>query len=116
MELLPTSNKKTKGKCPKCKKKVEAIIIEENFLRRDKCQCPSCHSVIYKCRVLGCENYALGSDSYDNELCSKCSKDLAGEVKDIYKTIKPIILPAAATGIAVAIANYAKNSFTEDKK
>lgn len=68
---------KHSGTCPFCKAVVTAVVIEENTIRRDKCQCPSCHNTIYVCRTPGCDNYAKGGDIYDDELCPECTQSAA---------------------------------------
>ena len=57
------------GKCPFCGECVRAKVIEENFIRRDYCECSKCNSSIYVCRYPGCDHYAKGGDMYDDELC-----------------------------------------------
>ena len=49
---------KHKGLCPFCKAEVIPRVIQENHVRRDKCECPECKEAIYICRAPGCENYA----------------------------------------------------------
>ncbi len=74
---------KSKGVCPFCNETVEPVVIEENTIRRDKCQCPECSSVIYVCRSPGCNNYAKGGDIWDDELCPACTSDISGTVKSV---------------------------------
>ena len=67
------SKMKSKGKCPFCEEDIRPLIIEENYLRRDKCQCPECEEIIYACRAPGCRNYAKGGVIWDDELCPSCA-------------------------------------------
>lgn len=62
------------GLCPFCEKKVSPFIVEENFVRRDVCECPECHKGILVCRSPGCQNYAKTGKYYDDELCPSCAK------------------------------------------
>ena len=39
------------GLCPFCNKEVHPRVVEENYLRRDKCKCPECGGIIYVCRM-----------------------------------------------------------------
>ncbi|OOF45298.1 hypothetical protein BKK51_07030 [Rodentibacter trehalosifermentans] len=79
---------KSKGVCPFCLEEVQAKIIEENTLRRDKCQCPNCNRTIFICRKPGCNNYAKGGEIYDDELCPGCTSEISG-----------MILPTVVMGI-----------------
>lgn len=71
---------KHKGMCPFCKNEVVAIVIQENHVRRDKCECPECEKAVYVCRSPGCENYAKGGHLYDDELCPSCTSSVSGNV------------------------------------
>ena len=51
---------KHQGGCPFCKGTVTPEVLEENTLRRDKCQCPECANTLYVCRTPGCHSYAKG--------------------------------------------------------
>lgn len=64
------------GLCPFCNKEVRPRVVEENYLRRDKCKCPECSNIIYVCRTPGCTNYAKGGDFWDDELCPSCTSTL----------------------------------------
>jgi ribosomal protein S27AE len=61
------------GTCPFCKELVTPYVVEGNVIRRDKCQCPNCHKIVYVCRTPGCCDYARGGELYDDELCPSCS-------------------------------------------
>lgn len=78
---------KSKGMCPFCNEQIEPIVIEENTIRRDKCQCPECSGIIYVCRSPGCNNYAKGG-IWDDELCPACTTEVSSMVKGL-------VLPAA---------------------
>lgn len=65
---------KPKGTCPFCKEQVAAIVVEENYIRRDICRCPECGESILVCRMPGCSDYAKGGELYDDELCPEHSK------------------------------------------
>lgn len=67
---------KDEGLCPFCHQDVRPRVIEENYLRRDKCQCPECGGIVYVCRTPGCTNYAKGGDFWDDELCPSCTSSL----------------------------------------
>lgn len=69
--------KKHKGVCPFCEESVTPDVVEENYVRRDRCQCPNCQSFIYVCRSPGCQNYAKGGDIYDDELCPSCTSGVS---------------------------------------
>lgn len=64
------------GICPFCKADTAAEIIEENDFRRDMCRCTECEKTIYVCRTPGCDDYARGGSSYDDELCPQCTKNI----------------------------------------
>lgn len=66
--------KKSLGKCPWCGEYVRAIVIEENFVRRDFCKCPKCGGKVLVCRTPGCNDYAKGGDFWDDEFCPDCTK------------------------------------------
>lgn len=76
---MPT---KEAGLCPFCNNEVSAVVVEENILRRDKCKCPECDKTIYLCRAPGCNNYAKGTENWDNELCPSCTETAGGIVKE----------------------------------
>lgn len=69
---------KHKGTCPFCKIEVVPYVTQENYFRRDECQCPECMETIYICRTPGCENYAKGGHLYDDELCPSCTASVGG--------------------------------------
>ncbi|MCT6876295.1 hypothetical protein [Frischella perrara] len=100
--------RKSKGRCPFCKKKIRPIIIEENTLRRDKCKCPACNEIIYVCRIFGCQNYAKGSESYDDECCPKCAKGIKNTIGCLSKVILLTVGPIIAKKIANEISNNKK--------
>lgn len=85
-----TSKHKPIGICPHCNHEVRAkISVKNNYLRRDKCECPNCEETIYVCRNYGCRNYAIGGDNYDDELCPTCAKalmELVGKSSEILLT------------------------------
>lgn len=68
---------KHKGTCPFCSEMVKPTLVEENNLRRDKCECPECKNAIYVCRSPGCQNYAKGGSIYDDELCPSCTSGIS---------------------------------------
>ena len=88
--------KRHSGICPFCKETIIADTLEENYVRRDKCQYPSCKGVIYVCRSPGCDNYAKGGDLYDDELCPECTRGLTSNGGTIAMT-------ALATVVAVLV-------------
>ena len=93
-------DKKQKGKCPFCEKQVEAVVAEENTVRRDKCKCPECGEAIYLCRVPGCHDYAKGTSVYDHELCPECTEILSGLAATVGKAGLTILTAFASTVIA----------------
>ena len=96
---------KNEGICGHCREKVSPIVIEENVLRRDKCQCPKCKQDLYACRSPGCDDYAKGSKSYDEELCPECTKSMAEGARELMR-------PAAAALIMAGTA-YAIDKMNE---
>ncbi len=68
---------KHKGLCPFCAETVQPKVLEENIVRRDKCQCPDCKNIVYVCRSPGCQNYAKGGEYYDDELCPQCTSGIS---------------------------------------
>lgn len=87
---------KTKGICPFCKEEVMPVVLEENTVRRDKCQCPECKKTIYSCRGAGCDNYAKGGNYYDQELCPECTRAAVATAKDVGVMVAAGVLTAAA--------------------
>lgn len=81
------TNAKPKGKCPFCLKLMVPKVLEENTLRRDKCQCSFCSKIVYICRMPSCNNYAKGGDYYDDELCPDCMGSPDIDVTDISNLI-----------------------------
>jgi len=94
---------KNEGICGHCREKVSPIVIEENILRRDKCQCPKCKQDLYACRSPGCDDYAKGSKGYDEELCPSCTKSLAEKAGTAAKFVAGI---AVTIGTAVATERF----------
>ena len=99
-----TNQVKHEGKCPECRKTIMPIIEEKNNLRRDKCSCPECHAVLYVCRSPGCDDYALGSDLYDNEFCPACTKAMATKTGEVLSEVKDHALPIVLTVIGGVLA------------
>lgn len=97
---------KQKGKCPFCGETVAAIVIVDNSVRRDKCQCPSpsCNEFIFLCRSPGCHDYAKGTQVYDHELCPSCSDT----VSEGFKVFGKSVLTLATTVIGGLILAAAK--------
>jgi len=99
---------KTPGVCGHCREIVSPIVVEENTFRRDKCQCPKCQETLYACRTLGCDDYAKGGKSYDEELCVACTKSLAEGVGTLAKTTITVIVTAGAA--------YAASKFNDSSE
>ncbi|MNC43716.1 hypothetical protein D3C75_925910 [compost metagenome] len=95
---------KQKGKCPFCEETVAATVIEDNTVRRDKCQCPNCNEFIFLCRSPGCHDYAKGTQVYDHELCPSCTDT----VSEGFKVIGKSVLTLATTVIGGLILAAAK--------
>lgn len=74
---------KSKGACPFCNEQIVPIVVEENSIRRDKCQCPECSEIVYVCRSPGCNNYTKGGEFWDDELCPSCTDGISGNVKGV---------------------------------
>lgn len=104
-------NTKQKGKCPFCSKTVQAQILEENTIRRDKCQCPECKEIIFVCRTLGCHDYSKGTDSYDHELCPDCTSKTA----DAASSTMAVVGKAAIVAVGAIAAAAAKSHFDPKK-
>ncbi|MBA5202210.1 hypothetical protein [Pectobacterium aroidearum] len=100
--------KKHPGICPHCREKVTPDIIEENSIRRDKCKCPKCEGVVYVCRTPGCDDYAKGGNTYDEELCPQCTKVVADNTGTILKGVAAIAVPVI-TKAAIDTINPTKN-------
>lgn len=77
---------KQKGVCPFCLKTVSPLIVEVNYVRRDRCQCPECKEIIYLCRTLGCHDFAKGTSVYDHELCPSCTGTASNVASEIGTT------------------------------
>jgi len=88
---------KHEGICGHCRAVVNPAIIEENTIRRDKCQCPNCDGILYACRTPGCDDYAKGGKTYDEELCPGCTKSLAENAGSLARTIGGIALTIGTT-------------------
>jgi len=95
---------KQRGKCPFCEETVAANVVEDNSVRRDKCQCPNCGEFIFLCRSPGCHDYAKGTQVYDHELCPSCSDT----VSEGFKVIGKSALTLATTVIGGLILASAK--------
>ena len=96
---------KQKGTCPFCRELINATVVEENTVRRDKCECPSCKETIYTCRSPGCHDYAKGTDVYDHELCPTCTTtvaDAAGSVGSLAGKAALVVVGAVASAAASA--------------
>jgi len=96
---------KQKGKCPFCDKSIQALVVEENVIRRDACKCPECGETVYLCRTPGCHDYAKGTEVYDHELCPSCT----GTASNIAATVgKAAIVVIGAVASAAAKAHFDK--------
>jgi hypothetical protein len=73
------------GICPFCGDNVTPLLIEENTIRRDVCECPSCKEKLLICRTPGCHSYAKGGEIYDDELCPSCTSSLASGIGEVFK-------------------------------
>lgn len=73
------------GTCPFCRAEMRPRVVEENIVRRDKCECTECGKTIYVCRTPGCRDYAKGGDLYDDELCPVHTAALTDHTGDIAK-------------------------------
>lgn len=88
---------KAKGVCPYCQEIVNAVVIKEGTIRRDKCQCPNCNESMYVCRAPGCDHYVKNGKIYDDELCPSCTKG-------IVSTVSSVGMVAVTTAISIAVA------------
>lgn len=96
---------KQQGKCPFCGNNVQATVLEENTIRRDKCSCPACGETIFVCRSPGCHDYAKGTSTYDHELCPACTAtaaDAASSAASVAAKAAVVVIGAVATAAAKA--------------
>lgn len=61
------------------------MLLQENTVRRDVCECPECKKQLLICRTPGCQNYAKGGDIYDDELCPSCTASLTSGIGEVVK-------------------------------
>lgn len=87
------------GTCPFCKEMQLPIVVEENFVRRDKCQCSSCEETIYVCRSPGCDNFAKGGSVYDDELCPECTRGVVSNSAMVVVTVAGTLLAGLAAAV-----------------
>jgi hypothetical protein len=102
---------KQKGMCPFCALAVEAVIVEVNTARRDKCRCPNCGETVFVCRTPACHDYAKGTASWDHELCPGCSADVgraAAEIGSVAVEFGKAAAKIAGTAVAVAVVAKVK--------
>lgn len=90
---------KPKGKCPFCAKEMKPVVLDKNYIRRDRCICSECRHTIYVCRRAGCTNYAKGALYYDDELCPECT----------------ILMVKTVERLAIGIAGTVMSSFINKK-
>ncbi|WP_131604661.1 hypothetical protein [Pectobacterium carotovorum] len=91
---------KSLGVCPFCKKNVRPVVVEANYARRDKCQCPECKESVYVCRGFGCEDYTKGGELYDDEFCPKCAQSISSGTKSsVYKAYGSALTLVAAIAL-----------------
>lgn len=88
------------GVCPFCENSVTPKLVEDNNIRRDVCECPSCHEKILICRTPGCKNYAKGGSVYDDELCPSCTESLTSGVGEVLKWGAMAVVGAVGAAIA----------------
>ena len=84
-------------------------VVEENYVRRDRCQCPRCAEMLYVCRMPGCSNYAKGGALWDDELCPSCT---AG----ITDTIAPVVITGIIGGIGACLARRSQRKTRQTSK
>lgn len=100
---------KQKGKCPFCDKSVQALVEEENVIRRDRCKCPECGETIYLCRTPGCHDYAKGTKVYDHELCPSCTSTVSETTSSVASTAgKAAVVIVGAVASAAAKSHFDK--------
>lgn len=92
---------KHSGLCPFCGDSVTPDLVEDNSIRRDVCECPSCKAKILVCRTPGCTSYTKGGSVYDDELCPACTASLTSSVGDVLKAA----IGAAAFVVGTVIAS-----------
>ena len=92
------------GECPFCKGAIKAKVIEENVVRRDKCECPECGEAIYVCRTPGCDGYAKGGALYDHELCPVCTRGCVAAAATV------VVATAVTLASALAVAAIESSS------
>jgi hypothetical protein len=96
---------KHSGLCPFCGDSVKPALIEDNSIRRDVCECPSCKEKIFVCRTPGCTNYAKGGTIYDDELCPSCTESITSGVGEVLKYGVMAVAGAVGSAIAVTMMN-----------
>jgi len=94
------------GTCPFCEERVSPFIVEENFIRRDVCECPECKKRILVCRMPGCQNYTKFGKHYDDELCPPCLKELPQNTRKAAKDA--LSLAAMTLSLVVGIKSLRK--------
>lgn len=96
---------KHSGVCPFCGDSVTPKLVEDNNIRRDVCECPSCKEKILICRTPGCKNYAKGGSVYDDELCPSCTESLTSGVGEVLKWGAMTVAAAVGTAIAATMTD-----------
>jgi hypothetical protein len=83
-----------------CGDSVTPDLVEDNSVRRDVCECPSCKGKILVCRTPGCTNYTKGGAVYDDELCPECTASLTSGVGEVLKW--GVMAAVAVVGTVIA--------------
>lgn len=91
------------GLCPFCGDLVKPALLEDNNIRRDVCECPSCREKLCVCRTPGCMNYAKGGKVYDDELCPSCTESLTSGAGEVVKWGLMAVVAVVGTAIAETI-------------
>ena len=94
---------KQAGKCPFCNKSVRAKIVEENTVRRDKCECPECGETVYICRTPSCHDYAKGTAVYDHELCPECTEAAGEASSSIASGVGKVVATVAGAALSAIV-------------
>ena len=93
----PAPRFKHLGVCPFCSASTRPVVLEENTVRRDICECSECSEKVLVCRTPGCQDYAKGGSVYDDELCPGCTSAAVSNAGSVVIGVGTVVLGALAT-------------------